>query len=181
MSSRGVWLELGPNEFTDEVDHLGLFRKSDPEPYTFLSIESQTEGTKTVEYPYATIILSPIKHTYERATFTLMMLLGELGGLYGAIIGIPSYFISYFTANLFKSALTGLVPLKNSSSSDSAQYIQQKLSCESNYLTREDVERLANEALKFEKMSRVSLLRKLCPCLKSKAQKRMHEQAFKEL
>ena len=41
-----------------------------------------------------------------------MMVLGELGGIYGAIVSIPSFFISYFVQNLFISAITDFVPLK---------------------------------------------------------------------
>ena len=56
--------------------------------------------------------LSPIKHTYERSAFTLLMVLGELGGIYGAIVSIPTLFISYFIQNLFISAVTDVMPVK---------------------------------------------------------------------
>ena len=42
----------------------------------------------------------------------MMMVLGELGGIYGAIVSIPSLFISYFVQNLFMSAVTDLMPAK---------------------------------------------------------------------
>ena len=32
-------LELGPNEFTDKKDRIGLFSLSDPEPHSFLTLE----------------------------------------------------------------------------------------------------------------------------------------------
>ena len=41
-----------------------------------------------------------------------MMVLGELGGIYGAIASIPSFFISYFIQNLFMSAVTQQMPVK---------------------------------------------------------------------
>lgn len=34
-----------------------------------------------------------------------MMLLGEIGGLYGAIVGIPAFFISYFVEISFMTAI----------------------------------------------------------------------------
>ena len=58
------------------------------------------------------IHLSPIKHTYERSVFTFMMVLGEIGGIYGAIASIPSFFISYFIQNMFMSAVTDLMPVR---------------------------------------------------------------------
>ena len=41
-----------------------------------------------------------------------MMLLGEIGGLYGAIVGIPSIFISYFVQLEFMGAIAKLTPVK---------------------------------------------------------------------
>ena len=40
------------------------------------------------------------------------MLLGELGGLYGALVGIPAYFISYFVEKSFASAIAKRAPVK---------------------------------------------------------------------
>ena len=51
------------------------------------------------------VFLSDTRRISERSAFTMMMLLGELGGLYGAIVGIPSYFISYFVQMSFVSAI----------------------------------------------------------------------------
>ena len=49
----------------------------------------------------------------------MMMLLGELGGLYGAIVGIPSLFISYFVQLSFVSAIAQLTPVKKDDEPDS--------------------------------------------------------------
>lgn len=45
-----------------------------------------------------------------------MMILGELGGIYSAIVSIPSFFISYFVQNMFMNAVTEVMPLKEESS-----------------------------------------------------------------
>ena len=47
-----------------------------------------------------------------------MMLLGELGGLYGAIVGIPSYFISYLVQLSFMSSIAKLTPVKKEEDPD---------------------------------------------------------------
>ena len=57
-------------------------------------------GDHTIE-----VFLSDTRRISERSAFTVMMLLGELGGLYGAIVSIPSYFISYFVQMSFMSAI----------------------------------------------------------------------------
>ena len=44
-----------------------------------------------------------------------MMVLGELGGIFGAIVSIPSLFISHFIQNLFMSSVTDLMPGKQKS------------------------------------------------------------------
>ena len=116
-------LELGPNEFTDKKDRIGLFSLSDPEPHSFLTLERyelvdlENNKDSQLDDPYQSaptihIVLSPIKRSYERSAFTLMMVLGELGGIFGAIVSIPSLFISHFIQNLFMSSVTDLMPGK---------------------------------------------------------------------
>ena len=63
--------------------------------------------------------MSDTRRISERSAFTVMMLLGELGGLYGAIVGIPSYFISYFVQMSFVSAIAKLTPVKKDDDHDS--------------------------------------------------------------
>ena len=52
-----------------------------------------------------------------------MMLLGELGGLYGALVGIPSYFISSFVQISFMSAVAQLAPVKKEENPDTPESI----------------------------------------------------------
>ena len=73
------------------------------------------------------INLTPIKHTYERSVFTFMMVLGEIGGIYGAIVSIPSFFISYFIQNLLMSAVTDLMPDKKEANRWENTSIREKL------------------------------------------------------
>ena len=88
-------LELGPNEFTDKTDRFGLFSSSEPDSHNFLTVEREERIiVEKQPAPKISIKLSSIKHEYERSAFTLMMVLGELGGIYGAIVSIPSLFIS---------------------------------------------------------------------------------------
>ena len=122
-------IELGPNEFIDRTDKLGLFSKAEAETYTFLSVknEKDAKGTYSTESTKIRILLSPIKHTYERSVFTFMMVLGEIGGIYGAIVSIPSFFISYFIQNLLMSAVTDLMPDKKEANRWENTSIREKL------------------------------------------------------
>ena len=89
-------IELGPNEFIDKRDRLGLFGSDKPEPYTFLSVKKEDLDKDNYVYvPEIRILLSPIKHTYQRSVYTFMIMLGDIGGIYGAIVSIPSFFISH--------------------------------------------------------------------------------------
>ena len=73
---------------------LGLFNY-DPEPHTYLTFNNVVGTSNFGNYPSFLLQLSDTKRISERSAFTVMMLLGELGGLYGAIVGVPSIFISY--------------------------------------------------------------------------------------
>ena len=103
---------------------------------------------KSVEAAEIHIHLSPIKHTYERSAFTLMMVLGELGGIYGAIVSIPSFFISHFIQNLFRSAVTDVMPVKPRINIYSNNSVQSKLKTNGDpvVLGAEEVQDLALEA-----------------------------------
>lgn len=58
------------------------------------------------------IHLSDEERSYERSAFTFMMLLGELGGVFGIIVAIPSFFISKMVERIFISHLAQLMPEK---------------------------------------------------------------------
>ena len=86
---------LGPNTFIDNSGRLGLFSSNSEEnSREFLTVKSVVSDLSSETH--IKLLLSDTRHTYERSSFTLMMLLGELGGIYGVIIGIPSLFISGF-------------------------------------------------------------------------------------
>ena len=44
-----------------------------------------------------------------------MALGGDLGGLYGAIVGIPSILLTFFAERLFQKAIAKLMTVKGSS------------------------------------------------------------------
>ena len=72
-------------------------------------------------HPKLELVLSDTRHVAERSEFTLMMLLGELGGLYSVIVGIPSFFISYFVELQFMSAIAAQMPVKREEDSSDLQ------------------------------------------------------------
>ena len=78
---------------------------SQAEPYTYLTVKDFREYPAGDSNSFD-IALSDKRRISERSAFTAMMLLGELGGLYGALVGIPSYFISHFVQLSFMSAIT---------------------------------------------------------------------------
>ena len=40
ISGHNLNVELGPNEFFDQTDNIGLFSQEEPEPYKFLSVKN---------------------------------------------------------------------------------------------------------------------------------------------
>ena len=93
-----------------------------------------------------------------------MMVLGEIGGIYGAIVGIPSMFISYFVQKEFMRAVAKLMPIKDEQNSapSANDPLKDKLlelektSALPGKLDRSDAQRLADEASKIKTMPDVS-------------------------
>ena len=67
-STHHLILELGPNEFTDKTDRLGLFSSSELDSHNFLTVQREERlihERQTV--PKISVKLSSIKHEYERS------------------------------------------------------------------------------------------------------------------
>ena len=103
-----------------------------------------------------------MRHTYERRVFTVMMLLGELGGLYGAIVGISSCFISYFIQLQYMSAVTKFMSVKENYDSNSTRQLKNRLSASETpfALTSQDVKVLAEEASRINTMPSYSRIKR---------------------
>ena len=56
-----------------------------------------------------------------------MTLLGDIGGLYGAIVSIPSFFISRIIERLFTRSVLNLMPVKEEASPDDKNSLKEKL------------------------------------------------------
>lgn len=99
-------LSFSPSEFVDKSDMIGLFAQEEPQPHQFLALESLKEVPDQLSQDASLIItMESKKYIYERSAFSFIMLLSELGGLFGAISSIPSIFISTLVKNLFVSSL----------------------------------------------------------------------------
>ena len=109
-----------------------------------------------------------------------MMVLGELGGIYGAIVSIPSFFISYFVQNLFMSAVTDRMPAKQKSSTYQENPIKEKLAkkdhesqCEGKLvLDAPEIQNLEFEAKKIQERPKLTLSKRVFSCLMKKSEQR---------
>ena len=99
------------------------------------------------------------------------MVLGEIGGLYGAIVGIPSIFISYFVQLSYMSAISKLIPVKKENDSDllaeAPSFKDKLIELETTSdmpltLSQEHAKSLAKEASKLKLMPSVPLTKILC-------------------
>ena len=78
---------LQKNEAILNDDYLGIQPASN---YTFFNVEKSTTDIAYVGYEYVGfgLMLGPSKITYTRNVFTLMQLIGNVGGVYGLLISI---------------------------------------------------------------------------------------------
>ena len=61
-----------------------------------------------------TLQLSDKKWTHERQVYSLMMLVGDLGGFNSAVYLSPSFLMSIFSQLIFKWAVVNAYPVKTS-------------------------------------------------------------------
>ena len=108
-------IELGSNEFTDNDDNIGIFN-TQAEPFNFLSIEKVSKELRpsksdTSDFKIS-IVLSDIKRADERSAYTIMMLIGDVGGFNGAALLLPAFLMSPYSARMYKWAISSEVPVK---------------------------------------------------------------------
>ena len=99
LTKKDARIYMSHNEFKDESDLLGLFKSNpDDNAFEFLAFENIMEDqiSESQSLPWIRFSLSDTKRTYERNAYTFMMLLGDVGGIYSAIVGVPSYLISSY-------------------------------------------------------------------------------------
>ena len=100
---------------------------SDPDPYNFLTIASYENNVDSQyspqggeynaaaidsENPNSSVNYSPVAtlefrlsdkmRTHERQAYTLFTMLGDLGGFNSAIILLPSYLMSFYSARMYE-------------------------------------------------------------------------------
>ena len=103
-------MKLAINEFSTYEDYIGLFQ-SEPEPETFFSVQ-KIESAQTYPKPklgftqpkaIIEVALSDQKFEYERKVYTLMTLIGDIGGFQGAIIILPAFLLSFYAPKMFEA------------------------------------------------------------------------------
>ena len=56
--------------------------------------------------------LHNIERVYERQSYTFMMMVGDIGGFNGAVIVIPTLFMSYYNSLMYQYEVTSEIPIK---------------------------------------------------------------------
>ena len=112
-------LTLSANEFTDKNNNVGLL-PYEPEPYVFLSedrYEKQYKPSGETKYNFE-IVLSKRKNTIERQVYTLLALIGDLGGFIDGIRIFPALILSIYSSRMFSAALAEDLPVKSDENKD---------------------------------------------------------------
>ena len=56
--------------------------------------------------------LHHLERVYERQSYTFMMMVGDIGGFNGAVIVIPTLFMSYYNSLMYQYEVTSEIPIK---------------------------------------------------------------------
>ena len=115
---------------------LGLF-ELEFEPWQYLTPEQMTEvilpitsrnslddgyvrypGSNTT-LPKAEVFfqLSDQHYFFERTPYTILTLIGDLGGFQGAIVLLPSFLMSFYSAKMFEASVAAKMPVRKRSHS----------------------------------------------------------------
>ena len=66
--------------------------------------------------------LSENKTLYERKAYTFMILVGDIGGFTGAIIGLPAYFLNWYSSRMFGASIYEQLPINDSKKKKQKRY-----------------------------------------------------------
>ena len=85
-------------------DYFG-FLSSEPEPYKFMTKSSTVRQSETSEVGALRVVwlltLGNKKKEIERQVYTLMTLMGDVGGFNSAIILIPSFIMTFYSNRMY--------------------------------------------------------------------------------
>lgn len=133
--------KLGPSEFTALDDPIGFgLIEDNPDPVEFFYIDDFTTITTAlsegVTYPGSSFVvpklmlaleLAATQRFAERQAYTFFTLLGDVGGFNGAIIMLPAYMMSWYSAKMFQDSLLQEIPVKTKRRPREKNILQQKL------------------------------------------------------
>ena len=57
-------------------------------------------------------VLSDKRRLIERQAYTFMILVGDIGGFTGAIIGLPSLILSWYSNRMFSASVFSKLPVE---------------------------------------------------------------------
>ena len=113
-----VLYEVSKNEFINDDARLGLFR-TDIEPYKFVTLDKSSQIiSPSTNFINLLIRLSDNKYTSERKFYTVLTLIGDLGGFNGAIIILPAYIMSKYSEKMYTADIMEEIPVSKTKKSD---------------------------------------------------------------
>ena len=143
---------MSMNEFKDNLDPVGFFLQED-EPYKFFSMEEVVEVHEDVSNGAIAQIefqLSDKHYNYERSAYTILALVGDVGGFNGALLVFQGFFMSLYSSHLFSSKLAEEIPVrrprkrvKNSAYNEQSDSAGQQ---QNNKLTQQEVSNIFNDS-----------------------------------
>ena len=70
------------------------------------------DSVETLPVLSGRIKLSDKKKEMSRSAYTFFMMIGDMGGFYGAVVGAVSYAMSWYSARMFQTSVFAEMPYK---------------------------------------------------------------------
>ena len=86
--------------------------------------------------------------TYERQVYTFFIMLGDIGGFWGAIILVPTSFMSYYSGQMFNASLQSEIPVKKQRKRQKEPQMNQQQTVKERILMGQSIEALQSADLR---------------------------------
>ena len=129
------------------------------------------------------IQLSDKKRQFERTVYSVIDLLGDAGGFYGAIVSVFSSIVSWYSTRMYQASISNEMPVKaNGRRTKRKSSLQRKLDSpnwQNSSLAPDDIKILADEVKRVEN-NKLSFCDSICGSVKFLCRERSKKQRLKK-
>ena len=111
-------IELGPREFVNNDDPIGVFR-FEKEEINYLGLEGNVQISESILENFGATIngqlklqLADIRRSNEREVYSLIVLIQDFGGFNDGVTLIPAIIMTFYNSKMFNAAKASVFPIK---------------------------------------------------------------------